>query len=270
MSGNYSVIIFEKRRHIAEVFLNRPEKSNAMNPPFWKEIRDVFQKINNDPEIRVAIIAGNGKNFSSGLDLMESASLFKQTEGSGEMDSMFHLVLEMQESFNVIEECRKPVIAVVHGACIGGALDLISACDIRLASKDAWFSLREARIGMIADLGSLNRLPHIIGEGHTRELAFTGKDITAERALTIGLVNDIYPDRESCLNSARSLADEISSVAPLAVQGAKEVLNYCKDKTIRDGLNYVAARNCLLLKSADIMEAFSAFMQKRKPNFQGK
>ena len=270
MAENYTVITFEKKGKVAEVFLNRPEKSNAMNPPFWPEIRDAFEKIHRDPELRAVVVAGNGKHFSGGLDLVASASLFKATEGSGEMDSMYHLILEMQESFNAIEECRKPVICAIHGVCIGGALDLAAACDIRLASKDAKFSLREVRIGMIADVGSLNRIPGIIGQGHARELAFTGKDIDAERALRIGLINEIYPDRESCLAAARAMAEEIASAAPLGVQGAKEVMNYCKNKSIREGLDYVAARNALVLKSADVMEAVAAFMQKRKPDFKGK
>jgi enoyl-CoA hydratase len=270
MSENYTVISFEKKGHIGEVFLNRPEKSNAMNPPFWPEIRDVFNRIHNDPEIRAAIIAGNGKNFSAGLDLVASAELFKGQAGSGELDTLFHSILELQESFNAIEECKKPVIAAVHGACIGGGLDLIAACDIRLASKDARFSLREAKVAMISDLGSLNRLPRIIGEGHARELAFTAKDIDAERALKIGLVNNIYPDRESCLAAARELAEEIAQAAPLAVQGAKEVMNYSRDKSTRDGLIYAAARSCLVLKASDLMEAMTAFIQKRKPEFKGK
>jgi len=270
MSGNYTVIAYEKKGMVAEVFLNRPEKSNAMNPEFWPQIRDVFEKIDKDPGVRAAIIAGNGKHFSAGLDLAASASMFKSAEGSAEMDSMYHLVMDMQESFNAIEECRKPVIAAVHGVCIGGGLDLAAACDLRLCSKDARFSLREVRVGMVADVGSLNRIPGIIGQGHARELAFTGKDIDAERALRIGLVNEVYADRESCLAAARSLAEEIASAAPLAVQGAKEVLNFCKDKSVRDGLNYVAARNCLILKSGDVMEALAAFMQKRKPEFKGR
>lgn len=270
MGGEYTVISFEKKGYVAEVFLDRPEKSNAMSPAFWPEIRDVFEKIDADPDIRVAVLAGKGKNFCAGLDLIASAESFGAGINAGEMQSFYHHILEMQESLNVIEECKKPVIAAVHAACIGGGLDLIAACDIRLASSDARFSLREAMVAMIADIGSLNRLPHIIGQGHTRELAFTAKDIDAERALRIGLLNDVYPDRDSCLAAARELADEIASAAPLAVQGAKEVLNYCLDKSIREGLEYVAARNCLVLRSADIMEAMTAFMQKRKPEFKGK
>jgi enoyl-CoA hydratase len=266
----YKTITYELKGHVAEVFLNRPEKSNAMNPDFWPEIQDAFTKIHRDREARVALIGGNGKNFSAGLDLTASGSMFAQQKDSMETDTLFHAILEIQEAFNVVEECKKPVIAAVHGACIGGGLDLIAACDVRLASADARFSLREAKLAIIADLGSLNRLRHIIGEGHARELAYTGKDIDAPRALRIGLVNDVYPDREACLAAARALAEEIAATAPLAVQGAKEVMNYCRDKNIRDGLNYAAARSVMILKGADLMEAVMAFMQKRKPKFQGK
>lgn len=270
MSEDYTVITYEVKENVAEVFLNRPEKSNAMNPEFWPQIQDAFERIGKDPEVRAALIGGNGKNFSAGLDLMASASLMGGSPGTGELDSLFHSILGLQESFNAIEECKKPVIAAVHGACIGGGLDLAAACDIRLAAENARFSLREAKVGMIADLGSLNRLPRIIGSGHTRELAYTGKDIDAARALRIGLVNDVYPDRESCLDAARELAGEIAATAPLAVQGVKEVLNFCADKNVRDGLAYAAARSCLILKSEDLVEAITAFMQKRKPEFKGK
>lgn len=265
-----TVIAFEKQGHLARVFLNRPEKSNAMSPEFWPQIKQVFEMIDGDQEVRAVVVAGRGKNFSAGLDLVASAGAFSGTVGSAELDTLFHTIVEMQESFHAIEECRKPVIAAVHGACIGGGLDLIAACDVRLCSRDARFSLREARVGMIADLGSLNRLPSIIGKGHTRELAFTGRDIDAERALRIGLVNDVYEDQESLMKAAEELAEEMAAAAPLAVQGAKEVMNYSEGKSMRDGLLYAAARSGLILKSGDLMEAMAAFMQKRKPEFKGK
>lgn len=270
MSATYKTITFEKKENVAEVFMNRPEKSNAMTPDFWREIREVFLRIHQDREVRVAVIGGNGRNFSAGLDLLASANMFAVQKDSQETDTLFHTIIDLQESFTAIEECRKPVIAAVHGACIGGGLDLIAACDIRICSADARFSLREAKLAIIADVGSLNRLPHIIGPGHARELAFTGKDIGAERALRIGLVNDVYADRDACLAAARALAAEIAATAPLAAQGAKEVMNYCRDKSIRDGLLYAAGRSCLILRGSDLMEAVNAFMQKRAPEFKGK
>ncbi len=269
MTETYRVITYEKKDTVAEVFLNRPEKSNAMSPELWPELSDVFKKIDADHEVRAVVVGGVGKNFCAGLDLAASAQEFGGSMGQAEMASVFHHILGLQEALNVIEECRKPVISAIHRACIGGGLDLAAACDVRLCTEDARFSLREARVAMIADLGSLNRLPHIIGQGHTRELAFTGKDIDAQRALRINLVNDVYPDREQCLQAARELARQMAAAAPLAVQGAKEVMNYSRDKSIRDGLHYAAARSCLILKSSDIMEAFTAFMKKRDPQFKG-
>ncbi len=270
MDETYTVISYEKKNHVAEIFLNRPEKSNAMGPSFWPEIQNAFERIHRDADVRAVVLAANGKNFSAGLDLMTAGQGFAGMGDSPETDTLFHSIVDMQESFNAIDECRKPVIAAVHGACIGGGLDLIAACDVRLASSNAFFSLREAKISIIADLGSLNRLPDIIGPGHTRELAYTAKDIDAQRALRIGLVNDIYPDQESLLDAARNLAGEMADQAPLAVQGAKEVMNYCKDKSTRDGLLYAAARSVMILKSGDLMEAFTAFIEKRKPVFKGK
>ncbi len=266
----YKTITYELKNHVAEVFMNRPAKSNAMNPDFWPEIEGLFKQIHDDREVRVVIIGGNGKNFSAGLDLMESAGTLESQKGTHETDTLYRTVIRIQQAFNAVDECRKPVIAAVHGACVGGGLDLIAACDIRLCSRDAYFSLREAKLAIIADIGSLNRLPRLIGEGPTRELAFTGKNIDSARAEKIGLVNDVYEDRDALLEAARTLAAEIAETAPLAVQGAKEVMNYCRDKTNRDGLAYAAARSCLILKGNDIMEAVSAYMQKRKPNFEGK
>jgi len=270
MSDNYQTIVFEQNDRLARVMLNRPDKLNAMNPAFFEEIRDVFERIHQEAGIRAVVLSGNGRHFSSGLDLVEAVGAFQGQGGSAEQDSVFRVILELQESFNRVADCRKPVIAAVHGACIGGGLDLVAACDIRLASADAVFSLREARMGMIADLGSLQRLPAIIGEGNTRELAFTGADIDAERALAMGLISRVLPDREACLSAAEELALEIADAAPLAVQGAKDVLNYCRDKSVKEGLEYVAARNCLVLRSDDVVEAFKAFMQKRDPEFKGK
>jgi len=168
-----------------------------------------------------------------------------------------------------IEKCTKPVICAFHGYCIGAALDLGSACDIRLASEDAMISLREAAVSIIADVGVLQRLPHIVGQGVTREMAFTARFIDAKRAKEVNLVNEIYPDKESLLRGAEELALEIAAQAPLAVQGAKEVLNYCRGKSIADGLEYVAARSAMILPSEDLAEAMASFMEKRPPEYKG-
>lgn len=268
----YKVFKLERVEYIVKVVLNRPDKRNAMGPDFWPELLSIFRELDKDPEVRAIVICGAGKHFCAGLDLVESIAHFPKG-GDGQTFELFTLhnfITEIQESINAVEECVKPVICAIHGACIGGGLDLAAACDIRLAASDARFSLREARVGMVADLGSLQRLPGIIGQGHTRELAYTAKDIDADHAYIIGLVNAVYPDRNAMLEAAMNMAKEIGRNAPLGVQSAKQVMNYCRDKSIRDGLNYVAARNSQILRSADVIEAFTAFMQKRKPEFKGK
>ncbi|HNY66903.1 MAG TPA: crotonase/enoyl-CoA hydratase family protein [Deltaproteobacteria bacterium] len=274
MSEPYTFYKVEKQGHIAWVFLNRPDKKNAMGPAAWTEIIPIFKDIENDDEIRVAIVAGEGKDFSAGIDLMGMAPLIptlKNWDFSAKATvKLFKDIFPLQDAMSSVEKCSKPVICAFHGYCIGAALDLGSCCDIRLASLDAKISLREAAVAIIADVGVLQRLPLIIGQGFTRELAFTAKYIDAARAKDIHLVNDVYPDKESLLKAAEELALEIAAQAPLAVQGVKDVLNFCRGKSIADGLEYVAARSAMILPSEDLADTMASFMEKRKPNFKGK
>ncbi len=264
----------EKKGHLAWVFLNRPEKKNAMGPAAWKEIIPIFADLDADAEIRVVIVAGEGRDFSAGIDLVGMAplipALVEWDRSTGGTMQLFKAIFPMQESMSCIEKCRKPVICAFHGYCIGAALDLGTACDIRLASEDALISLREAALAFIADVGVLQRLPLIVGQGIAREMAFTAGFIDAQRAREINLVNRLYPDKESLLQGAEKLALEIAAQAPLAVQGAKEVLNYCRGKSIADGLEYVAARSAMILPSEDLAEALASFAGKRNPEYKGK
>ncbi|HVN72530.1 MAG TPA: crotonase/enoyl-CoA hydratase family protein [Desulfomonilia bacterium] len=274
MTTDYKFYKVEKKDHIAWVFLNRPEKKNAMGPDAWTEIIRIFADIDREDDIRVAVIAGEGKDFSTGIDLMGMAPLIS-TLKNWDMSAkgkvkLFHDIFPLQDAMTCVEKCSKPVICCYHGFCIGAALDLGSACDIRLAAEDAKISLREAAVSIIADVGVLQRLPHIVGQGITRELAFTAKFIDAKRAKEVSLVNEVYPDRESLLKGAQALADEIAQQAPLAVQGAKEVLNFCRGKSIADGLEYVSARSAMILPSEDLAETMTGFMEKRKPTYKGK
>lgn len=270
----YDFYRVEKKEPIAWVFLNRPEKRNALGPQSWKEIIPIFEDIADDEAIRAAIIAGEGRDFSAGLDLVGMApvlpTLAEWDRSARGTAQLFKAIFPLQSSLNIIEKCAKPVICAFHGYSIGAALDLGAACDIRLASADASISLREAALAFIADLGVLQRLPHIIGQGITRELAFTARFIDAERAKAINLVNEVYPDKESLLQGAEELALEIAAQAPLAVQGTKEVLNYCRGKSIADGLEYVAARSAMILPSEDLGEAMTSFLEKRTPEYEGK
>ena len=264
MATEYKSIKLEKNAAVVEVVLIGPGKGNAMGPDFWREMPQVFAELDRDEEARAIIVRGDGDNFSYGLDLAAMMGNLGKHFGAGEnladeRTRLLDLVGDMQKAFDNVAGCRKPIIAAVSGWCIGGGLDLIAACDIRLCSADARFSLREVKVAIVADLGSLQRLPRIIGEGNTRELAFTGKDIAASRALQIGLVSE-----------ARKLAREIADNPPLVVQGIKRVMNYCADKSVADGLGYVAVWNSAFLQSADLVEAMAAFRERRVPEFKGR
>ena len=255
--------------HIAWLTLNRPDKRNTMGLAFFEEIENLFDGFDRNPDIRVVIIKAEGKSFSAGTDLEEAAKLLGQGSADGR-ERMRKEILALQQSFTQIEKCRKPVIAAVHSHCIGGGVDMICACDIRMATADAIFSIRETRMGIIADVGTLQRLPHIIGQGWFRELALTGRDFTAQEALQMGLVTRLCDDLPTLYAEAEKLAAQIAACPPLTVQGTKDVILYSRDNGIEAGLQYVAQKNAAALPSEDLIEAVSAFMEKRKPVFKGK
>ncbi|MEU1206175.1 crotonase/enoyl-CoA hydratase family protein [Nocardia sp. NPDC005825] len=264
----------ESKDHIAQVTLTGPGKGNAMGPDFWRELPIIFGELDANPDIRAIVLTGSGKHFSYGLDLPAMSPLFGPLLAdkalAGPRTDFLKHVRSMQDSVTAVADCVKPVIAAVSGWCIGGGLDLIAAADVRLASADAKFSLREAKVAIVADIGSLHRLPGIIGEGHVRELAYTGKDIDAARAEKIGLVNDVYADQEAVLDAAYAMAREIAANPPLVVQGIKDVLDQPKRGKIADGLRYVSAWNSAFLPSEDLTEAIQAVFEKRDPQFKGK
>ena len=259
----------EHEAHIAWLTLNRPQKRNVMGTAFFKELAEHLAALDEDPAVRVVIVKAEGKSFTAGTDLTEAASLLSGT-AADQREATRMKILALQAGITKLEECRKPVIAAVHSHCIGGGIDLISACDIRLATKDAVFSIRETRMGIIADLGTLQRLPYIIGHGWFRELALTGRDFTAEEALQMHLITRICEDRETLYAEAKKLALQIAACPPLTVQGVKDVMLYSRDHGIAAGLAYVAQKNTAALPSEDVVEAVTAFMEKRPPNFKGK
>ncbi len=259
--------------HVAEVTLLGPGKGNAMGPDFWRELPVVFTRLDADPAVRAVVLTGSGAHFSYGLDLPAMMPSWAGLLGdalAGPRAEFLDEVRALQHAVTSVAACRKPVIAAVSGWCIGGGLDVVAAADIRVASADAKFSLREVKVAIVADLGSLQRLAGIIGEGHLRELAFTGKDIDAERALRIGLVNDVYPDRDTVLAEARSTAAAIAANPPLVVQGTKDVLGHERERRVADGLRYVSAWNAAFLPSKDLGEAVQAFLERRSPKFTGR
>lgn len=259
---------------VAEVRLIGPGKGNAMGPAFFRELPEVFASFDRDASVRAVVVRGEGGVFSYGLDLRAMVAELGPHLAPGNLAAermrLLDLIGDLQRGFDLVERCRKPVIAAVAGPCIGGGVDLISACDVRLAARDAKFSVREVKVAIVADMGSLQRLPRIIGQGHTRELAFTGKDIDAERALRIGLVSDVYDDEASVLAAARAMAREIADNPPLVVQGVKQVLAYGADKSVADAERFVAVWNAAFLASQDVGEAMQAFAEKRPPKFTGR
>lgn len=263
----------ERRGHVAEVTLIGPSKGNAMGPDFWRELPQVFGALDADPQVRAIVLTGRGEHFSYGLDLpamMPQWSRYLEGEAlAGPRTAFLDEVRTMQDAVSAIAACRKPVIAAVSGWCIGGGIDVISAADLRVASTDAKFSVREVRVAIVADLGSLQRLGPIIGEGHLRELALTGRDIDAARAERIGLVNDVYPDKEATLAAARDTAGSIAENPPLVVQGVKDVVSANTEEQVRSGLRYVSAWNAAFLPSKDLGEAVEAFLERREPRYRG-
>jgi enoyl-CoA hydratase len=280
------VLSIERDDHVATVWLDRPEARNAMGPAFWNDLTEAMTEVSDDARIRAVVVAARGPHFSVGLDLKAMAGLLTGSEGQGagsgreKGDGPPSMavravaaragVKRLQHAISSEADCPKPVIAAVHGYCIGGGVDLASACDIRLASADAVFSVRETKVAIVADLGSLQRLPQIIGKGHVAELAYTGKDITAARAREIGLVNEVFTDADAVVDAARTMAAEIAGNSPLAVEGTKAVLTAGEGRSVAEGLDYVATWNAGFLQSDDLVEAMGAFMAKRAPEFRGR
>jgi enoyl-CoA hydratase len=271
--GAYESVTVDIEGHVAQVTLVGPGKGNAMGPAFWAEMPEVFAKLDADRDVRAIVLTGSGKNFSYGLDLPAMAGSLSGVLGGGgsaRPRADFHAtILRMQGAINAVADCRTPTIASVHGWCIGGAVDLSSAVDIRYASAEAKFSVREVKLAIVADVGSLARLPLILNDGHLRELALTGKDIDAARAEKIGLVNDVYTDAEASLAAAHETAAEIAANPPLVVNGVKDVLDQQRIARVSESLRYVAAWNAAFLPSKDLTEGLTATIEKRQPEFTG-
>ena len=262
---------FEVEKHVAQqtavLYLNRPEKLNAMSWPFWRDLPSVVDDLEKDPEVRVVVIAGRGKSFSVGIDAFEFFINNQDTLAGAKpefREKLHDLIIQMQKGFNRMSDGNNIYVAAVHRHCIGGALDLVSACDLRLASKDAVFSLRETKIAIVADMGSLNRLPNIIGQGNTRMLALTGRDFPADSALRMGLINELYENQEDLMKGALALAAEIAGNADNAVRGTKKILNYMENHSVDDGLKYVAAWNSAFFNTGEVQKAFQRSMEGKK------
>jgi len=263
---------------VSILWLNRPEKLNALHRPLWDDIPAAVASLDADEATRVIVLAGRGKAFCAGIDLIDHApALAGGGSISGRGDSavakrraLYEDIQRYQRTASCFEATDKPVIAAIQGACLGAGMDLVTACDIRLASSEASFSVRETRIAMVADVGVLQRLPRIVGDGVARDLILTGRDMDAARAREVGLVTEVLPDPEALLARARELAGLIAAHSPLAVQGAKHVLNAATRAATRENLDYVALWNSAFLHSDDLIEAVRSFAERRAPRFTGR
>jgi enoyl-CoA hydratase len=254
---------------IAHVQLCRAAELNTMTPAFWTEIIEVFAAIDADPAIRAVILSSTGKHFSAGLDLAGAGDLL--ADGSGDpgrhREQLRRKIKALQESFSVIDRCRVPVIAVIQGGCIGGGVDMVTACDMRIGTADCFLTVQEINIGIVADVGTLQRLPHLLPQGLVRELCYTGRRMAADEALRWGLLNSVAPDAHSALGAARDLAKTITSKSPLAMTGIKTVLNAGRDQSIAESLDYVATWNAGMLISVDVAAAIEAQQARRDGDF---
>ncbi len=256
---------------IAHIVLNRPEAFNAMPRAFWNELPAIVNDINDSAKARVIVISSTGKHFTAGMDI----SVFTDGEsitGTGgdpyaRAEAFRQFVLTLQGSFNCLDDARMPVIAAIQGGCIGAGVDMTSACDIRYATEDAFFQIAEINIGMTADVGTFPRLCKLIPEGWVRELAYAGRRLPAARAKEIGLVNEVFPTQEAMLAHVMALASEIAEKAPVAVAGSKRMINYARDHSIADGLDYIATWQAGMFAPPHMMESFAAKAQKRDPVF---
>ena len=252
--------------YVAQVVFNRPERANALNKTAWEEMKAIFEQLDRDDDVRVVVLSGEGKHFCAGIDLellMSIGGANNKCEGR-KRENIYRQVLELQAPINAIEACSKPVLAAIHGGCIGGAVDVVSACDMRYCTDDGYFCIREIDMGMVADLGTLQRLPKLIAAGIAREMAYTGRNMYGPEAERVGLANRSYPDRATMMAEVQQIADQIAKKSPLSIRGTKAILNHTRDHSVADGLQYIATWNAAMLLSDDLTEAFQAKMQKRE------
>jgi len=269
---NKNLVTYHRDDYIGVITLNRPEKRNALNPVVWDALDRAIGMAEEDPEARVILLRGEGQSFCAGLDLSPENELLSAVNNPPDATQkvwFFREVRKTQDIHTRLERISKPTIALIHGHCLGAGLELVLCCDIRLCSQKTEFAFPEAKLGFITDVGGLQRLPRVVGKGHTREIAFRGHRFDADRAKTINLVNDVFPDKETVEEKGREMAEEIAGNPPLAVQGAKEVLLFDEEVSLEESLEYNAARSSMIVPSEDLLEAVSAYIQKRKGEFKG-
>ena len=264
---HFQVSIADK---IGRIAINRPQKANALHMPAWEELKTAMEEMNDRSDVRVVILSGEGKLFCAGIDLellMSVQQLESIPSPADRSESLYAMVIKLQDCVSSIERCSKPVIAAIHNGCIGGGLDIIAACDLRFASDDAYFVIKEIDMGMVADLGTLQRLPKFVQAAAVAELAYTGRAATAEEAARIGLINATFSSREQLMTHAGQVATQIASKSPKSIRGTKKVLQHAMNHSVSEGLEFIARHNAQHLLSDDLTESFHALTQKRNPRY---
>jgi len=254
--------------HVAHLVLNRPEAMNTMGPTFWKELDGVLKRLHSSGEARALVISSTGKHFSAGMSLDTFSSAIQMDDHSPEgRAAIFDSLTDMQATFTLLETMRIPVIAAIHGGCIGGAVDMVTACCIRYATADAFFCIQEINIGMVADVGTLQRLPKLLPMGLVKELAYTGRRMPAAQALSQGLVTQVFDTHEALVAGALQAAQEIASKPPVAIWGTKQALNYARDHSVEDSLRQMGWLQGAIWSNPHVKEAITAMKEKRETNF---
>ncbi len=265
-------VTYSREGHVGFITLNRPDKRNALNLKVWNALNDAVAQAEDDEEARVVILKGEGKSFCAGLDLTPENELFSVVngpQGASQKIMFYREVKKVQAIHTRLENLIKPTIALIHGHCLGAGLEMVLCCDIRLCAKETLFSFPEARLGFITDVGGLQRLPKVVGPGYAREIAFRAMRFDSAKADKIGLVNEVWEDKETLDKKALEMAEEIAGNPPLAVQGAKEVFLFNEEASLEEALDYNAARSSMIVPSEDLMEAITAYLQKRQGTFKG-
>ena len=272
---NYDSFKYTSEEGVGHLILDKGEDLNKMTMNFWYELPRILDEIDKDASLRVLILSSTGKHFCAGMDLKNFGTLGNDAEKKTNVpdkarigESLYRVAKELQDMLSKLEKLRIPVLAGIQGGCIGGGLDLVTAADMRFASKDAFFCIQEVNIGMAADIGTLQRLPRVIPEGKVRELAYTGRRMPAGEALEAGLVNKVYENHEEMVSGLKEMAAVIASKSPLAVYGTKAILNFSRDHTIAEGLEYNALWSGAMLPQEDMAEAMMSNIEKREPEFK--
>lgn len=269
---SYTTFDLTVENHIAHLQLNRPDAYNSMNQAFWSELPAAIRAIDEAAEARVIVISSSGKHFSAGMDLEvfsnPSPTLF-QGERGRQAEGMRRLVMQLQACFSVLEEVRMPVLTAIQGGCIGGAVDMVCAADMRYCTEDAFFQVKETELGMTADLGTLQRLPQLVAPGLARELAYTARKMLADEAVSSGFVNRVFIDQEAMLTEVMAVAKQIAERSPLAVTGTKQMINYARDHSMADSLTMMATWQAGMFQPTDMVQTFSAKMTQKTPDYEG-